>query len=170
MDAPVLEELLTGPLNVTHEAPLSAKSRRTIDGVVMGEFIGMAGEGRTPLVVYPGQPGRAAIVAQTTVDVHGTHIGRQVVLLFENGDPCRPIIMGWLHKPEGSPFPEQPGHVEINADGERLIVSAREQVVIRCGKASITLTKAGKVLIEGAYVLSRSSGVNRIKGGSIQLN
>jgi hypothetical protein len=25
-------------------------------------------------------------------------------------------------------------------------------------------------LIDGTYVLSRSSGVNRIKGGSIQLN
>jgi hypothetical protein len=42
--------------------------------------------------------------------------------------------------------------------------------VLRCGKASITLTSAGKVLIRGTYVLSRSSGVNKIKGGSIQLN
>jgi hypothetical protein len=41
---------------------------------------------------------------------------------------------------------------------------------LRCGKSSITLTRAGKVLIEGEYISSRSSGVNRIKGGSIQLN
>ena len=38
------------------------------------------------------------------------------------------------------------------------------------GIGRITLTKAGKVLIEGSYVLSRSTGVNRIKGGSVQLN
>jgi hypothetical protein len=63
-----------------------------------------------------------------------------------------------------------PGQVEVDADGERMIVAAREQLVLRCGKASITLTKAGKVLIQGDYVLSRSSGVNRIKGGSVQLN
>jgi hypothetical protein len=50
------------------------------------------------------------------------------------------------------------------------MVSAKEQLVLRCGKASITLTKEGKVLIQGAYVSSRSSGVNRIKGGSVQLN
>ena len=31
-------------------------------------------------------------------------------------------------------------------------------------------TKAGKVILGGAYVLSRSSGVNRIKGGSVQIN
>ena len=78
--------------------------------------------------------------------------------------------MGVLREGDGWPLPEQPGQVEVDADGERLIVSAKEQVVIRCGKASITLTKAGKVLIQGAYVLSRSSGVNRIKGGSVQLN
>ena len=47
---------------------------------------------------------------------------------------------------------------------------SKEQLVLRCGKASITLTKAGKVLIDGSHVLSRSSGVNRVKGGSVQLN
>jgi hypothetical protein len=49
-------------------------------------------------------------------------------------------------------------------------VTAGSQLVLRCGKASITLTAAGKVLIEGAYVSSRSSGALRLKGGSIQLN
>jgi hypothetical protein len=60
--------------------------------------------------------------------------------------------------------------VELENDGERLIVTAKTQLVLRCGKASITLTNAGKVLIEGAYVSSRSTGVNRINGGSVQLN
>jgi hypothetical protein len=42
--------------------------------------------------------------------------------------------------------------------------------VLRCGEASITLTKAGKILIRGTYVLSRSSGVNMVKGATIHLN
>ena len=62
------------------------------------------------------------------------------------------------------------GGVAVDADGQRLIVNAKEQLVLRCGKASITLTQSGKVLIDGTYVLNRSSGVNRIKGGSVQLN
>ena len=49
---------------------------------------------------------------------------------------------------------------------EHLICRAYKHVVL----LSITLTGAGKVLIRGAYVLSRSSGVNKIKGGSVQLN
>ena len=60
--------------------------------------------------------------------------------------------------------------VEADSDGQRLIVTAKEEIVLRCGQASITLTKAGKVLIRGTYVSSRSSGVNRLKGGSVQIN
>jgi hypothetical protein len=78
--------------------------------------------------------------------------------------------MGVLREGAGWPLEQKPGQVEVDADGERMIVSAKEELVLRCGKASITLTKAGKVLIKGSYLLSRSSGVNRIKGGSVQLN
>ena len=80
------------------------------------------------------------------------------------------IVMGALQEGMGTPLEHEPGQVEVDADGERMIVHAKEQLVLRCGKASITLTKAGKVLIQGEYVLSRSSGVNRVKGGSVQLN
>ena len=142
----------------------------SISGVVIGELIAIAGEGKTPLVLYPEQPGTAALSARTVVDLHGTHIGKQVVLMFDGGDPARPIVMGVLREGEGWPLEDRPGQVEVDADGERLIVGAKEQLVLRCGKASITLTRAGKVLIQGSYLLSRSSGVNRIKGGTVQLN
>jgi hypothetical protein len=49
-------------------------------------------------------------------------------------------------------------------------MSATDQMVLRCGKASITLTKEGKVIIQGAYVSSHSAGVLRLKGGSVQIN
>lgn len=169
MNAPIREQLLATTQPHAEGATLSEASSK-IEGVVIGELIGITDEGCTPLVLYPGQPGSAAIRAQTTVDLHSAHIGRRVALMFDNGDPLQPIVMGWLRQDDSLPLAEQPGQVEMDADGERLIVSAKEQVVIRCGKASITLTKAGKVLIQGAYVLSRSSGVNRIKGGSVQLN
>jgi hypothetical protein len=150
--------------------PVSAVAHAPIQGAVTGELVGFADGGSTPLVVYPGQPGSAALAARSTQDLHGAHIGRQVVLMFEGGDPLCPIVIGCLRCEEAWPLPERPGQVEVDADGERLILTAKEQVVIRCGKASITLTRAGKVLIQGEYVLSRSAGVNRVKGGSVQLN
>jgi hypothetical protein len=63
--------------------------------------------------------------------------------------------------------------VEQAADAtipERLELMAEKEIVLRVGDASITLTRAGKIILRGTYVLSRSSGVNRIKGGSVQIN
>lgn len=138
----------------------------------VGELVAIAEEGSTPLVVFAGQPGTAALRARSVVDLHGAHIGRAVVLMFEQADPARPIVMGVLRGATGWPQAEvpAPAQVEVDADGERLLVSARAQMVLRCGKASITLTRAGKVLIQGSYVLSRSTGVNRVKGAAVQIN
>jgi hypothetical protein len=168
----VVEELIGADLlrPLMEAQPTKVPSGTSIAGVVIGELIGMKDEGHTPLVLYPGQPGSAALAARTVVDLHGPHIGSKVVLMFEGGDVRKPIVIGVLREGEGWPLADRPGQVEVDADGERMIVTAKEQVVLRCGKASITLTKAGKVLIQGSYVLSRSSGVNRIKGGSVQLN
>ena len=101
---------------------------------------------------------------------------RDVLLVFENNDPELPIIIDTLYSlvdeiTESSTIAletEIPKDVLI--DGKRVTFDAKEEIVLRCGKASITLTKAGKVLIRGAYLLNRSSGVNRIKGGSVQIN
>jgi len=159
------------PLIEREVTPSSRKVSPTQQtGVIVGELIAISDEGQTPLVCYPDQPGTAAIAARTTIDLQGRHIGQQVVLMFEGNDLAKPIIMGVIQGKTGWPLDKQPNQVEVYADGERMIVSAKEQLVLRCGKASITLTKAGKVLIKGSYVLSRSSGVNRIKGGSVQLN
>ena len=141
-----------------------------IDGIRVGELVGIADNCTRPLVVYPGQPGTAAIPARSIPDLRGEHIGRQVVLMFDNADPASPIIMGCLQAASAWQLDDKPAQVEVDTDGERLVVSAKEEIVLRCGAASITLTKAGKVLIRGTYVLSRSSGVNRVKGGSVQLN
>lgn len=141
-----------------------------LPAVVVGELVALADEGDVPLVLFPGQPSGTAVRARTVVDLHGAHIGRQVTLVFEAGDAARPIVTGVLREAPGWPLASAPGQVEVEQDGRRMVVGAREQLVMRCGKASITLTKEGKVLIRGAYVASISSGVNRIKGGSVQLN
>jgi hypothetical protein len=136
-------------------------------GVITGRLIGFTDEGRVPLVTYEGPHGTAAVPARTVVDLSGGAIGAGVVLAFERADPGSPIVIGVL-RAAGAAATSSPVHVE--ADGHRMVLVAEEQLVLRCGRASITLTRAGKVLIDGAYVSSRSSGVVRIKGGSIQLN
>ena len=164
-DASLLSPLLQGV--VARSRGRDAPS--AMHGAVVGELLALTDEGITPLVRHPGQTGSGAVRARSSVDLQGRHIGSSVVLIFENGDLDRPIVVGVLRGEAGWPS-DKPAQVEVDADGQRMVVNARDQLVLRCGKASITLTKAGKVLIEGSYVLSRSTGVNRIKGGSVQLN
>jgi hypothetical protein len=161
-----LAQLLAAPV----DAGVPTRDHTRIVGVVVGTLVGFAGGSAIPLVTYCGQPGTAALPARATLDLHGRDVGRQAVLMFDEGDPCRPIIVGCLRDDGTRSLPSTPGHVEVDADGQRLVVSAKERIVLRCGKASITLTKEGKLILQGEYVSSQSSGVLRIKGGSVQIN
>jgi hypothetical protein len=139
--------------------------RARLEGVAIGRLQGFTAEG-APLVLVPVVRGERPIAARTTLRLGPTDLGRSLALLFEGGDPERPIVLGRLIEP-GEP-PARP--VEAVLDGERVLLAAEREITLRCGKASITLTRAGKVLIRGAYLSSRSSGVNRIKGASVQLD
>jgi len=141
-----------------------------ITGVVVGKLIAVKDDGRTGMVLYPGQPGTATLTARSVIDLCGHHVSGDVVLMFDGGDAEKPIVMGVLRQADAWPATDRPAQVEVDADGARLTVSAKEQVVLRCGKSSITLTATGKVLIQGEYVVSRAAGVNRVKGGSVQIN
>ena len=158
-----LAQLLAGPVDAT-----AAPNHQRIDGAVVGTLVGFRDGGAIALVTYREQP--AAVPARATIDLYGPHVGRQVVLMFDEGDPRRPIVVGCLREPDALALPAGPEHVEIDADGRRLVVSAKERIVLRCGKASITLTREGKLILQGEYVSNHSSGVLRLKGGSVQIN
>ena len=147
-----------------------------LDGVVIGTFVSLNNAGEL-LVDFPANPAGEPLPARSAVTLGKGEIGREMALLFEGGDPRRPIVMGLIQHPEKMPSTsadslrsETQNSMDAEVDGERLVFTAKKEIVLRCGKASITLTRAGKVLIRGAYLLSRSSGVNRIKGGSVQIN
>jgi hypothetical protein len=170
-DGDALALLLASPVQSTLTSPGSVSSLATtpaiaFDGIRTSTLLALADGGATPVVDINGK----GVRARSIIDLHGTHVGKSITLMFEGGDAERPIVMGLLRDNAGWPLEEGPDQVQVDADGQRLVVTAKEQLVLRCGKASITLTKAGKVLIDGTYLLNRSSGVNRIKGGAVQLN
>jgi hypothetical protein len=144
-------------------------SMERLDGVVIGVLLGFTAEG-APLVIFPGNRAEAAIAARATCVLAPGDVGRELALLFESGDPARPLVIGRVLRPENVEPAAASRTVEVVRDGERLELTAEREIVLRCGKASITLTRAGKVLIRGAYVSSYSTGANRIKGGSVHLN
>lgn len=109
--------------------------------------------------------------AKHTCDLQPSHAGSEVVVLLVNQEIEKPVILGIVQPPRSaeSANSDLPS-AQVSLDGEQVTLSATKEIVLRCGKASITLTRAGKIIIRGAYILNRSSGVNRIKGGSVQIN
>ena len=159
--------------------------------VVIGLFTGLNDQGEI-LVDYPDNPLDRSLIAISTVELRQNQSGRQVAMLFAEGKPEKPVIIGLIHSPlyemienfemtpAETPMPDEnrnnrdeaksPNTDNVYLDGKRILLEGYEEVVFKCGEASITLTKAGKILIRGKYLLARSTGVNRIMGGSVQVN
>jgi len=136
------------------------------------------------LVDFEGNPSGPQ-PAQTTVALtphaiqEAVAARQRVVLIFENGDPRLPVIMGFLQSPVPTPLVdavlegsarqgEQP--LEATVDGKRVTIEGKDEIVLKCGQASITLRRNGKIILKGTYVESHATGTNRIKGGSVQVN
>ena len=170
----------------------SSNNGITAGVIVIGSIIGFDTQGR-PLVDFNENLSSKPIVALSTLSLTIKNISRNVALLFNDGDLNQPVIMGLIHNPldellenfELTPTENISCDIEdtaspvsnildnsntVNVDGKQVCIEGAEEVSFKCGKASITLTKSGKILIRGTYLLNRSTGVNRIMGGSVQIN
>ena len=152
-----------------------------IDVPLVGKICGYDPE-RGLLVDFPQNLAAGPIAARWTVTLDEATVSQAVaaqqpvVLVFAEGNPAQPIVTGLIQplqlKATGPSaevqLPSAP--TDARLDGKRLTFEAAEEIVLRCGQASLTLSRSGKVQLKGAYVLSHSTGTNRIRGGSVQIN
>lgn len=126
----------------------------------LGRLQGVDADGR--LLVAPAE-GAPAAPAAIGVDLDDAQLeeaavaASPVLLACLEGQP--PIVLAVLRERLA------PGR----ARGRRKVAAARA-LELRCGKASITLRRDGKVVVRGTHVVSASSGPNKIKGASVALN
>lgn len=138
---------------------------------VTARFHGFDLEDRLLVSGTPSLP-HEILAARSTVPLRRSDIGSTVVLLFDGGDVRQPIVVGVVRDRQQAQEDVQQTAplVTVHADDDRFVVSAEREITFRCGEASITLTRAGKVIIEGAYIISQSSGYNKIKGAAVDIN
>ncbi|GJL49595.1 MAG: hypothetical protein NPIRA01_08220 [Nitrospirales bacterium] len=147
----------------------SSKRATSMDGVMRGVISEFDQTTGSIQIMVPQLSLLEPMVARSTVPITQKDVGREVLVVFESGETKTPFIVGLLWNQEHNP-PAQTKSITAKVDGEQVVIEGKKEIVLKCGKSSITLTKAGKILIRGAYLSSRSSGVNRLKGGSVQLN
>ncbi|RKH11648.1 hypothetical protein D7V97_10700 [Corallococcus sp. CA053C] len=180
----------------TPDKQARTESQQPILGPRVGRLVGVSLEG-LPLVQFEGCPG--PVLARNFVALDMTQLRvaageqRQAVLLFEEGDPARPLLVA-LEQGSGTPSlleqlledAARPGSSETPAPAEpapatetrarnsvpedRVVLGAQRELVLQVGEASITLRRDGTILLRGVRVESRASGLQLIRGGKIELN
>ncbi|MER8796212.1 DUF6484 domain-containing protein [Mesorhizobium sp. M0814] len=134
-----------------------------IEGVVIGVFLGFGED--APLVVFPGNPDETALPARSLCELSSDMIGREVALLFQGGDPRKPLIVGRIVDPVRAAATHH-----VMRDGDHVRITANDRLELRCGKATIIMESDGRITIRGGHIISHASGAQRIRGGSINLN
>lgn len=155
-----------------------------IHGVVVGTLVGTTSGGAV-LVEFTGAPEAQVIARVATHDpdftIPAQLVGRKVVLVFEGGEPSRPLILGLVREPvTESPANEASTAIcadsigasgqSLTVNGRRLLLEGQQEVVLRCGQGSITLRADGSIVVKGTRLLSRASEVNKIRGATVQIN
>ena len=104
--------------------------------------------------------GRIVHDCTALVDVDARDVGRRAAVQFERGNSERPVVLGLVRDPTR----------EEAKPPASLTIQCTREIALRCGEASIVLGADGKIVISGAHVVSRSTGVNRVNGASVQIN
>lgn len=155
-----------------------AVAKAGVQGVIIGLVTAVDVNG-APSVAFAGNLESLPLKAKTVIPLDSDAIGKEVALMFEQGDISCPMVMGLLHKPVDKPAIEVTSETlsvsvdtpsELVVAGKRIELTGQEEIVLKCGQSSITMTRSGKILIRGKYISTRSAGAHRIKGGSVQIN
>ncbi len=158
----------------------AAAPAERIAGVRVGWIAAV--ERGAPAVDWPGN-GAGPVRARSAVRLGAEALlaaaaeRRGAVLLFEDGDPARPILLAILGPERETPLldeilgrPAERLPDVAHVDGKRVVLEGRDEVVLRCGQASITLRRNGRVVIKGVQLETRARGLQRIKGGKVEIN
>jgi hypothetical protein len=102
-------------------------------------------------------------VAPSGIPPRGEIDGAEVLIVFEDGDARRPVIIGFVRDMLWGPQAPAEVHTKVLIEGE-------EEVVIRCGKSSLSMSADGRVVIKGTRVTSRATEANKVRGAVVLIN
>ncbi|MCA9693854.1 MAG: hypothetical protein KC636_29980 [Myxococcales bacterium] len=147
-----------------------------------GRVIGWGDDGR-PLVRLDDEdaPQPAELVAPLTeVELdEAIACGLPVIAWLPRGSGA-PHIVGVVRPPrrpsladgdallERAPRPST-RPLSVEQDGERVVITAPRELLLRCGAATVLLTADGRVRIKGLDITTRATRDNRVLGGKVLL-
>ena len=172
MDTITLDHRTTTPASTL---PLAGLSR--LDAAMTALITGFL-DGVKPLIEFACEQSFINMASRSCIALNADDVGKTAVVLFEGGDVRMPIVVGILQEsappadrtatPASGFAPDTaPGRAEAADEVE---IHAPKKLTLTCGKSSMTLRHDGRVELRGVYLISRAEGVNRILGGTVELN
>ena len=147
--------------------------------ICIGNIVSLTENGQF-LVNFPENPFGPLIARyidfQLPNDLKVGEIDKPVLLAFDRNDLKSPIIIGFLNDTYHTQINKEKSNLsswqgkDIFVDGDKLIINAQEEIVLKCGKSSIILGKDGKIVLKGVKIASRASDTNKIKGSTVNIN
>lgn len=139
-----------------------------------GRLDGLDDEGRV-LFRADGANGAVPVVIGLEVSdgalVKAARVGRRALVLADEENRGPGVLVALIRERVAAKARDAvPGELEVRMDGETLVLRAEQEIELRCGKSRLKLRADGRVMLNGAHIVSASSGPHRIKGATIALN
>jgi hypothetical protein len=161
--------------SINQKIPFSINSN-----ICIGQIVDISDDGKL-FVDYAGSTGnrREAKCLDGVIDFNDCKhsLPISVLLVFTDVNLSLPIIIGKVLSEIQSKsnegvvrLPRDKLKRDVSIDGERVLLDGTKEIVLRCGKSSIVMRKNGKIIMKGTEIISRSSGSNKIKGATININ
>jgi hypothetical protein len=73
------------------------------------------------------------------------------------------VILGRLFDPLAPPR-------DVRVNGRKVSIEADSELILKCAAATIRIGRDGLIAVRGERVTTQARGVNRIRGGSVEIN
>jgi hypothetical protein len=150
--------------------------------ICLGKVVRITRDGK-PVVTYPGcDTGgvEATLLVGATSRLQPDRSEPMLLLFLEN--QRQPIILGAITDRFAQDTETDTDSLKIRkpqelsrpastlVDGKRIVISAQNEIVLKCGMSSLVLRRDVKVVIKGKRLVSRAKETNRIRGGAVHIN
>ncbi|MXE58691.1 DUF6484 domain-containing protein [Escherichia coli] len=170
---PQPEEELTSTTHLlenilSHQASKSQAHVNDIPVLVVGRIVSVKDSGEI-LIQCPHEDKPVAALGLGTVTTE--YNGRLCTVQFLSGNYSHPVVTGILPENLTERYhSETKKCTEDELNTERVVLTAKQELVLQCGESKIVLSADGLLQIRALYIDSQAQATHRLKGGSVQVN
>ncbi|MCB9881266.1 MAG: hypothetical protein H6834_05700 [Planctomycetes bacterium] len=100
-----------------------------------------------------------------------SNVGARVLVVQPAGTGL-PVVLGLVRETidEDAAVSGERQDVRPTEPNRKVRIEATGELDLRCGEASLSMRRNGKIVLRGVEIVSRASRANKVKGGTVRIN